>query len=68
MRKKKLVKRATHFKYATMRGVCLATRRVSSQICTAPILAKKGSNKGKSPAKGDLPSKICVTCGRPFSW
>lgn len=24
--------------------------------------------KGKMVRKGDLPQKICVTCGRPFTW
>jgi len=26
------------------------------------------NKKGKTVAKGDLPSKICVVCGRPFTW
>lgn len=30
--------------------------------------AKKGHNKGKQVAKSDLPSKICVVCGLPFTW
>ncbi|MDX2135390.1 MAG: DUF2256 domain-containing protein [Saprospiraceae bacterium] len=25
-------------------------------------------NSGKKPAKQDLPVKVCVVCGRPFSW
>ena len=28
-------------------------------------LSRKG---GKAVAKGDLPSKTCLACGRPFSW
>ncbi|WP_083811053.1 DUF2256 domain-containing protein [Parvularcula bermudensis] len=24
--------------------------------------------KGKTVAKGDLPTKICAQCARPFSW
>ncbi|MEM7777047.1 MAG: DUF2256 domain-containing protein [Pseudomonadota bacterium] len=24
--------------------------------------------RGKPVAKCDLPTKVCVTCGRPFSW
>uniref|UniRef100_A0A7S3Y3P7 Methyltransferase type 11 domain-containing protein n=1 Tax=Heterosigma akashiwo TaxID=2829 RepID=A0A7S3Y3P7_HETAK len=28
----------------------------------------KGKNKGKAVKKGDLPDKICKSCGRPFSW
>lgn len=32
-------------------------------------LAKKGDKgKGKAPNKADLPSKICITCNRPFTW
>ncbi|MEO1042795.1 MAG: DUF2256 domain-containing protein [Pseudomonadota bacterium] len=23
---------------------------------------------GKTVAKGDLPSKLCKSCGRPFAW
>lgn len=31
--------------------------------------AKKGSgSKSKAPNKADLPSKVCLTCGRPFTW
>lgn len=33
------------------------------------------SGRGRSPSvggrhrkKGDLPSKVCATCGRPFTW
>jgi hypothetical protein len=32
------------------------------------LLAKKGANQGKQIKKADLPSKVCVTCGRPFTW
>ncbi|WIA41959.1 hypothetical protein OEZ86_009263 [Tetradesmus obliquus] len=35
---------------------------------TVSVVAKKGSNKTKAPNKADLPSKVCVTCGRPFTW
>lgn len=28
-------------------------------------LSRKG---GKAVAKGDLPSKPCAACGRPFAW
>jgi hypothetical protein len=31
-------------------------------------MARKHVNLGRAPAKGDLPSKTCQTCGRPFSW
>ena len=30
--------------------------------------AKKGQNKGKATRKGELPEKVCATCGRPFTW
>ncbi|MDP9095259.1 MAG: DUF2256 domain-containing protein [Pseudomonadota bacterium] len=23
---------------------------------------------GRAPKKADLPSKICASCGRPFTW
>lgn len=26
------------------------------------------SNKEKKPSKSNLPEKICVVCGRPFTW
>ena len=32
------------------------------------VVAKKGANKGTKPSKADLPTKICQTCGRPFTW
>lgn len=32
------------------------------------ITRKKGANKGKQVSKSDLPSKICVVCGLPFTW
>lgn len=32
------------------------------------VVAKKGSNKSKAPAKGDLPTKVCAVCGRTFTW
>lgn len=35
---------------------------------TLVVVAKKGANKGTKPSKADLPSKICETCGRPFTW
>jgi hypothetical protein len=28
----------------------------------------KGGNRGKKYTKSNLPSKICVFCGRPFNW
>ncbi|PZO06065.1 MAG: DUF2256 domain-containing protein [Alphaproteobacteria bacterium] len=31
-------------------------------------MARKHVNKGLAPAKGDLPSKDCQACGRPFVW
>lgn len=33
-----------------------------------PQLTKKGSGKHKAPNKADLPSKVCLCCGRPFTW
>lgn len=40
--------------------------------CLTPtsVLAKKGSGPGKAkaPKKSDLPSKVCLACGRPFTW
>ncbi|WP_082769768.1 DUF2256 domain-containing protein [Caulobacter sp. CCH9-E1] len=29
---------------------------------------KPSRKGGKAVAKGDLPSKTCLTCGRPFTW
>ena len=31
-------------------------------------MARKHVNLGVAPSKGDLPSKTCAACGRPFSW
>ncbi|CAN5363260.1 hypothetical protein BH09PSE2_BH09PSE2_09210 [soil metagenome] len=31
-------------------------------------MGRKHVNKGIAPAKADLPSKICLTCARPFAW
>lgn len=31
-------------------------------------MGRKHVNKGSAPAKGDLATKICVVCGRPFAW
>ncbi|MDP3403699.1 MAG: DUF2256 domain-containing protein [Brevundimonas sp.] len=31
-------------------------------------MARKHVNKGQAPAKGDLPSKDCPVCRRPFVW
>lgn len=28
----------------------------------------KGKNKNRAVSKSDLPEKICVVCGRPFTW
>jgi len=42
---------------------------VSVPIRTAaPDMARKHVNLGAAPAKGDLPSKTCQACGRPFTW
>lgn len=35
---------------------------------TPPMRVKKGGSSGKSVAKADLPSKVCVVCNRPFTW
>jgi hypothetical protein len=29
---------------------------------------KPSRKGGKAVAKGDLPSKLCAACGRPFTW
>jgi hypothetical protein len=34
----------------------------------APVPCGSKGGKGKAPAKSNLPSKVCVTCGRPFTW
>lgn len=31
-------------------------------------MARKHVNAGVQPDKGDLPTKVCAACGRPFSW
>ena len=31
-------------------------------------MARKHVNLGTAPAKGDLPSKVCPACARPFVW
>ena len=32
------------------------------------IMRVKKGGKGKAVAKGDLPTKTCVVCNRPFTW
>ena len=39
-----------------------------SQRPTHLMRLKKGGNKNKAVAKGDLPTKECVVCKRPFTW
>jgi hypothetical protein len=38
--------------------------------CVARLLLThgKGVLMAKHPKKGDLPTKTCATCGRPFTW
>lgn len=31
-------------------------------------MAKNLNRKRSGPAKADLPTKTCATCGRPFAW
>ncbi len=31
-------------------------------------MGRKHVNLGTAPAKADLPSRLCATCGRPFAW
>lgn len=42
----------------------------SGPSTAAPLIAlvKKGAGKAKAPNKSDLPSKVCLACGRPFTW
>lgn len=37
-------------------------------MCDAAARKGPGSGKSKAPAKADLPTKVCITCGRPFTW
>ena len=30
--------------------------------------SERSGNRGKHRKKGDLPSKTCAVCGRPFTW
>ena len=32
------------------------------------VWGQKGDDMPKMVKKGDLPRKICATCGRPFDW
>ncbi|PNW83999.1 hypothetical protein CHLRE_04g212350v5 [Chlamydomonas reinhardtii] len=32
------------------------------------VESKKGDNRGKAVAKENLPTKVCATCGLPFTW
>lgn len=34
----------------------------------APLMRLKKGGKNKAVAKGDLPTKTCVVCQRPFTW
>ena len=45
-------------------------KRASADDAAAPALAASGSGHGggKMRRKGDLPSKPCARCGRPFTW
>ena len=53
-------------------GSWTGTLREGAQLSSAGLamrLKKEGGKKpGKVVAKGDLPSKICVVCNRPFTW
>ena len=31
-------------------------------------MPRRGEGGGRMRRKGDLPSKPCATCGRPFTW
>jgi hypothetical protein len=31
-------------------------------------MSRKHVNLGRAPDKADLPTKVCATCGLPFSW
>eukprot|EP00877_Chromochloris_zofingiensis_P007476 jgi/Chrzof1/2982/Cz12g06260.t1 len=44
------------------------SRSAAPRLLTVPVLAKKGVNRSKNPAKPDLPTKTCVVCGLPFTW
>lgn len=33
-----------------------------------PLMRLKKGGKNKAVAKGDLPTKTCVVCNRPFTW
>eukprot|EP00882_Tetradesmus_deserticola_P025945 GHRQ01028539.1.p1 GENE.GHRQ01028539.1~~GHRQ01028539.1.p1 ORF type:complete len:116 (+),score=20.61 GHRQ01028539.1:296-643(+) len=46
-------------------AVPVPTWHRQSTVC---ITAKKGSRKTKAPNKADIPSKVCATCGRLFTW
>ncbi len=39
------------------------------RLNTMRVDAKKGSKAaGKTVAKSNLPSKVCIVCNRPFTW
>ncbi len=52
--------------------VPLIVHRASSAVSSAfeqhKIMRVKKGGKGKAVAKGDLPTKTCVVCNRPFTW
>ena len=52
--------------------VPLTVHRASSAVFFAgeqhKIMRVKKGGKGKAVAKGDLPTKTCVVCNRPFTW
>ena len=53
-----------------MRSISLLTPTVSHRI-SWQLFGRKGvgnGNKEKKPSKSNLPEKICVVCGRPFTW
>ena len=52
-------------------GVALLSARSLrvQRLNTMRIDAKKGSKAaGKTVAKSNLPSKVCIVCNRPFTW
>ncbi|GIL78401.1 hypothetical protein Vretimale_17005 [Volvox reticuliferus] len=57
-------------------GLCLAVLPViPTHSLSAPrvhallrVEAKKGANRGKVVGKEHLPTKVCATCGLPFTW
>ena len=49
----------------------LPRRHVSSAPTLTRLWGRRGGGgdkKKKAVAKQDLPSKVCVVCGRPFAW